>query len=131
MLIRWLTALFVLFLGVLTWMAQRGDGGQNFLFSLVGRIPYGDKLGHFVLMGILSLLVNLWWSSGTFRWQRFDFLKGSVLVAVLVTLEELSQYWQPNRTLDLWDWLASMAGVWCFGQLARWSNQQTNEGIQR
>jgi polysaccharide biosynthesis protein VpsQ len=84
------------------------------------KIPYGDKLGHFALAGLLSLLVNLALRLATFPIGRFNMLKGTLFLLVFATLEEGSQAWFPNRTLSLSDLLANYAGILCFGYLALW-----------
>ncbi len=82
-------------------------------------IPWGDKLGHFLLMGGLAFLLNL--SFGLRRWRPYqlDLLLGSLLVALAATAEEISQYWLANRRFDPWDLAADLAGILCFDLLAR------------
>lgn len=92
--------------------------------GLVARVydfPYGDKVGHFVLFGILSLLVNLaafqQWGKLNRTWLA---LGVSAVLAILIGLEELSQRLFPSRRASIWDLLASYAGVACFTILALW-----------
>ena len=82
-------------------------------------IPWGDKLGHFLLMGGLAFLLNL--SLGLRRWRPYqlDLLLGSLVVALAATAEEISQYWLTNRRFDPWDLAADLAGILCFDLLAR------------
>jgi hypothetical protein len=97
-----------------------GRGSMNPVFAFVQRTPYLDKLGHFLLIGLLALLVNL--ALGARRWQVGGqrVLLGSAVVAALVTLEELSQLFLPNRAFSLLDLAANYAGIWVFGWLAGW-----------
>ncbi len=90
----------------------------QFLFRPVRRIPYGDKISHFILMGLLSFAVNLLFQGGQFRWGRLQLLKGSLIVAIVVTLEEISQLFIQYRTFDLVDLAFDYAGIFLFGQLA-------------
>lgn len=110
-------ALFASFLVLVILAANTGTGAP--IFHLVHEIPYGDKIGHFFLMGMLSFLANL--SLGgrmlEFRGRRM-MLMGSAIVLVIVTLEELSQHFIPNRTLDGGDLIADYAGILLFGKLA-------------
>jgi hypothetical protein len=53
---KWLTALFTLFILLIIALADMGRLG---ILAVVYQIPYADKVGHFLLYGILALLVNL------------------------------------------------------------------------
>lgn len=91
----------------------------RYLLSFVGSIPYGDKLGHFFLMGILSFLINLILKAKTIGKGKFQYLLGSILVFVAVTIEEFSQIFVSGRTFDLSDLIADGLGIIFFGELAR------------
>jgi VanZ family protein len=81
--------------------------------------PGGDKTGHFLLFGILSFLLNR--SALTLLPKRTHahlVLTVSLLLAVLIGLEEWSQSLFPARTMDLSDLLASYVGVIAFAFLA-------------
>ena len=82
--------------------------------GMVHAIPGGDKLGHCLLMGTLAFLVNA--SLGGARVGIF--LKGSLIVAVVVTLEEFSQLAIPQRTFSLWDLAFDYIGIVLGGWLA-------------
>jgi VanZ family protein len=85
---------------------------------------YFDKLGHFMLIGIMGLLVNLLLKCGKLRLGSFAVLEGSVWVFVPVTLEELSQFFFAHRTLSWEDWLADIAGLIVFGWIAQVVHRQ-------
>ena len=97
---------FIAFIITVIVIADRGEGAQ--WWSFIGRIPYGDKVGHLGLIGTLSLLCNLAFSSGTSA--RF-ITRTTMVLLVLLTLEELAQAFIPSRTCDLFDWLADLAGL--------------------
>jgi len=63
-----------------------------------------DKVGHFLMLGALSLLAVGFF--GAARWRRVVFVLG-----VLSALEEASQAWFPARTLDALDLAANLLGV--------------------
>lgn len=84
------------------------------------RLPLYDKLGHFVLIGIMGFLVNLMLKCERMRIGRFWVLKGNVWVLIPVSVEELSQGLMPTRTLSLEDWLMDVAGLLFFGWIAQW-----------
>ena len=113
---KWLTILFALFIILIIVLADTGNLG---IINFVYRIPYADKLGHFILYGILILLVNLtlFRSMPSQRRGRIALLIGLAL-ALLIGLEELSQQNFSNRTFDLVDLSASYLGVIFFSWLA-------------
>ncbi|OQX17129.1 MAG: hypothetical protein BWK76_10580 [Desulfobulbaceae bacterium A2] len=82
----------------------------------VCNFPGGDKLGHFLLMGTLALLLNralpgrkvgVWGRS--FGW-------GTVAVAALVVPEEFSQLAMTQRTFSLMDLVADYLGILVLGE---------------
>ena len=81
--------------------------------------PQGDKVGHFVLYGILSLLVNL---AAFDRWPHMErnrlALRVSIVLAILIGLEEFSQRFFPSRNASIWDLGASYLGVAVFTWVA-------------
>src|ERR1700730_6433693 len=96
---------FVMFLGVIIVLADEHSLG--FIYTVYD-FPYGDKVGHFVLYGTLSLLADL----ALFQlWPKRDrtrlALMAGFTVVLLESLEELSQVWMPSRTVDAFDLLAS------------------------
>lgn len=114
--LKWLTALYVLFLALLVFMVDQKP--YQFLFRIVRRTPYADKAGHFVLMGLFSLLLNLALSAKKIKVGNLSLLVGSLVVALVVTLEELSQIFVRYRTFDLVDLVFDYSGIFLFGQLA-------------
>jgi VanZ family protein len=108
---------FVAFLVALVALADSGHGQQ--FFQLARKVPAGDKLGHFFLFGTLSFLVNLILRAAEIRLWKITLLKGSVIVASIVTLEECSQLFFRSRSFDLGDLAADLLGIWACGWLAR------------
>lgn len=84
-----------------------------------GGIPYFDKLGHFFLMGIFSFLVNLTLRARTILLWKFRYLLGSLIVLIVVSIEEFSQIFVSGRAFDLGDLVADFFGIMLFGELAR------------
>lgn len=110
------TTLYVLALVAVVALAD-GPRGRT-LFAGVRALPLGDKLGHFLLMGILSLLVNLSLGCRRVRLGPARVLAGSLAVMLLVTAEEFSQLYVASRSFDPLDLLFDAAGILIFGQLA-------------
>lgn len=128
--LRWLPILFGLFVLLVVISADQGWGYS--FFALIYRIPYADKVGHFFLMGFLSFLASLAFPGSRLGNARFPIrpLKSSLILLVLVGLEEISQNFFPNRTPDLMDYLASLAGILLFGELGAFIHQKRLEQPQ-
>ena len=109
----------VIYLTVLAGIVVLADNHQyHGLFDGVRRIPGGDKLGHFLLMGLLSFLLNVSLDCRTLRAFGRALLLGSLIACVAVTLEEFSQIFVRYRTFDPVDLLFDYGGIWAFGRLA-------------
>ena len=81
--------------------------------------PYGDKLGHFVLYGLLNFFITLAFiRSLPDRAPKPLALSIGLILALLVGLEEFSQKFFPARTFDLIDLLASYLGLITGGSVA-------------
>lgn len=115
--VKILTVCYIGILAVIIFVADRKS--TSYVLNFIGNIPYGDKLGHFFLMGIFSLLINLSLQLRTVGFGKLRYLLGSILVFVLVTIEEFSQLFIRGRTFDLTDLLADSLGIFIFGELAR------------
>lgn len=111
-----LTILYALLLMLIIGLANKGY--YTYIFQWIREIPYGDKIGHFILIGLLSLLVNLSLKCAHFKIGSWFLLKGSLFVLIVVTLEEFSQLWIETRTFDLGDLGCDYLGILVFGYLA-------------
>ncbi|HET9912743.1 MAG TPA: VanZ family protein [Anaerolineales bacterium] len=114
--LKWLTILFGLFILLIIILADTGNLG---ILSHVYRIPYADKAGHFILYGILALLINLtlFRSLPSQSRKRVAVVCGLIL-SLLIGLEEFSQQYFADRTFSLMDLGASYLGVISFSWLA-------------
>lgn len=88
-------------------------------FELVRLIPYGDKAGHMLLFGFLTLFANVATSFGSIRIGKVHCYWGTIVVIVFVAVEELSQALIPTRTLDAADFAADMIGILVFTIISR------------
>lgn len=91
--------------------------GTEYLLSTIPKIPYGDKLGHFFIFGLLGLMVNNSLNSRRIRWLHMNCFLGSMLVFGFAVLEEFSQIFLSNRSFDLLDISADLTGIWLFSKL--------------
>jgi polysaccharide biosynthesis protein VpsQ len=114
--LKWVTILFILLLAAIV-VAADSRRMPAFVAALYD-FPNGDKVGHFVLMGLFSLLVNLGVLSGPGRRTLRRVITASLLVTGVVALEEFSQRFFPSRNSSWGDLAASLAGIIVFGGLA-------------
>ena len=105
---RWATAVAALVLIAIVVAADRET--LPLLLQRVYTYPAGDKIGHFVLFGGLAFLAALGFSRRT-ELAGVGIPVSTLVIAVLVTLEEASQAWFPGRTASVFDLLASYAGL--------------------
>lgn len=114
---KWAAILFTLLIIVIIVMADAGVLAQYLGFLYL--YPFGDKVGHFVLYGILAFLLDLaLFRSHPDRSRRWVAVRYGLILALLIGLEEFSQQFFSNRTYDLVDLTFSYLGVFCFSVLA-------------
>ena len=83
----------------------------------MGHIPYGDKTIHFLLMAIFSFLLNGTLKNHQLQMGRLQWLLGSLIVTVFITLEECSQALIPARNFEIMDLVCNYAGIYAGGVL--------------
>jgi polysaccharide biosynthesis protein VpsQ len=112
---RW-AIFFGLFIVLIIILADAGHIGALGKFY---DFPNGDKVGHFVLFGLLSFVINLSvFESRPLADKKRLAIITSLILAFFVGLEEYSQRFFPKRTADIFDFLASCAGIAFFAWLA-------------
>lgn len=114
---KWAALLFAIFIVIIIVMADAGVLSRHlgFLYSY----PYGDKAGHFILYGILALLLNLaFFRALPDQSPKPIAVKCVLVLAVLISLEEFSQQFFANRTFDLIDLTFSYLGILVFSWVA-------------
>ncbi|HEX6034283.1 MAG TPA: VanZ family protein [Anaerolineales bacterium] len=113
---KWLTILFTLFIVLIIILADTGNLG---ILAGLYHIPFADKAGHFILYGILALLINLTLFRTVPNQNRVwvAAISGLILI-LLIGIEEFSQRSFANRTFSLEDLTASYLGVLVFSWLA-------------
>lgn len=103
---------FFLFILWVIYLANTGQ--ESVFFDLSKQIPYGDKVVHLTLFGLLTLCANLVSKFSTFSIGQKKIFWGTAAVFIFVTLEELSQHFLPARTLNIYDYAADMLGILLF-----------------
>jgi len=114
--IKWLTvgfaAILLLIMGAATF------GWAEPVFAFVRQVPGSDKIAHVLLLGTMSLLLNLSLGCRRTRLVGRSPLTGSLVLAVLITIEEFSQIWVPTRSFSLGDLACNYLGIVLSGWLA-------------
>ena len=115
------TALFALF--ILTIIIGADTNHLPYFLDRLYHFPGGDKVGHFILFGIMSFLLN---QSALALFPKRDsvrlILVVSLLLAIGIGLEEWSQILFPSRTVSLIDLIAGYLGVALFAWLVYRTN---------
>ncbi|MGQ0600950.1 MAG: VanZ family protein [Anaerolineales bacterium] len=93
------------------------------------RWPYADKVLHFVLFGFAVFGLNLWLGGRRMKLGRWSVAPAIAVLLIAASLEELLQGFSPNRTLDVWDWLSNVAGIFFFWWLSE--KLLTRRGMER
>ena len=113
-----LTITFVLLLLIIVLIANLGLGSMFFPFMY--EVPGADKVGHFLLIGILSFLVNYVLRARSFTIFSRSVLQGSIIILIFVTIEEFSQIFLSSRAFSIMDLLFDYLGIFVFGFIARY-----------
>ena len=116
MLIRLLLVSFTVFIAWIIYLTNTGQTDGFIVF--VQHMPYGDKAGHVILSGILTLLTNLALKCRSIGFGRLRIPLGTAIISVVVLLEEFSQMYIPVRTFSGWDLLSDFIGITLFTIIA-------------
>ena len=127
--IKIITLFYILLLAVT--IAAADEGKLFRVYSLVGKIPEGDKIGHFVLMGLLAWLLNasLGWRKSAVGGRKV--LLGSAFVFAFATIEECSQRFFPARTFELLDLAGDYTGIAVAGLFMPRANALSRSVVER
>ncbi len=123
----WLSFSLIAFFLLIVFLADSGNLPRS--IRKLYDFPYGDKLGHFLLTGLLSYVLNkraILTRQSAHQAERNAsdlnlarvLLTVSLLLAFFITLEEFSQQLFPIRTFSLSDLVAGYAGIAFFAWLA-------------
>ena len=113
---KYITVLFALFIVLVIVLA---DAGKLGILALINSIPYADKVGHFILYGILTLLVDLTAIRARLKiTPKLTVVQCGLILALLIGLEEFSQRFFHSRHSDIVDLTFSYLGVIFFSWLA-------------
>lgn len=93
-------------------------------FSYLRNVPMGDKMMHFILFGLLSFFCNLAFPSKQTNISKYQLLPISILLIVIVSIDEFSQIWLVRRSFDLRDLFCNYLGIFVFQKLATYVLQR-------
>jgi VanZ family protein len=113
---KFLTGIFILILISIVAIANLGLGPIYFPF--IYELPGMDKVGHFILAGLLSYLVNRLFKGQLLDVLSIKVLKGSLIIILIVALEELSQLFLLYRAFSWLDLAFDLGGITLGGWLA-------------
>jgi len=99
---------FFLFIGYIIFLADTAS--LNLGLEIVKVIPYGDKVMHATLYGMMAMLLNY----GLRYRAVWGVQLGAIIVLTFATIEELSQIFIITRTFDMGDLMADFVGVVLF-----------------
>ena len=114
LLIRVVTVIYALAIAGIVWCASAGWYRPTFAWV---QTYASDKWLHFVLVGLLTLLLNLSLNFAAVSKQTKWLLWGTISMLLLATAEEASQYWLSHRTFDLSDLGCNYLGILIIGHL--------------
>lgn len=107
---KYIAVLFFIFIIVVVVLADMGNLPRS--IRTIYDFPNGDKVGHFVLFGLLDFFITrAVLSPRLFKTRVWAALSVGLTLALLIALEEFSQKYFTTRTFDLSDLLASFLGV--------------------
>ena len=122
---------YFVILGMIVYAANQGTLSRS--VSFYRKIPFGDDLGHFFLMGILSFFATIVSGQRRVCIARFRISPGPIVVFVIVLMEELSQMFIPTRTFSFSDLTADILGIVTFAWLGlkfmNPSSKGTTDGV--
>lgn len=117
-----LTLLYASFLLVVVLLA---DSGRLPTFAqYLHDLPHADKVIHFLLFGTLALCTNAT-LTGSRRWScTRAVVAGSILIALIATLDEGTNLLVAHRSWSLGDLAANYLGVICLGVVPLWGRRR-------
>jgi VanZ family protein len=101
-----LIVLFFIFI-----ICSADNSNMPLLIQKLYDFPGGDKIGHFGLLFVFNLAVNMICFLRRIKLFGFAVGLGSLIVIVFIIIEEFSQIFISSRTFDLIDLFCSILGI--------------------
>lgn len=112
-----ITVVFLSFFLSIIALANSQTAFSFHILTQLHSIPFGDKVMHFLLVGTLAVVLNLYFCHKKVTIFRKKMLLGSLITLIFITLEECSQYYIPNRNFELMDMCCNYAGIFGMTQI--------------
>ncbi|MCU0348264.1 MAG: VanZ family protein [Saprospiraceae bacterium] len=93
-----------------------------YIKDLIASAPLGDKVIHFGMMLLLTLLLYHAMKPRKVNIFGHGVLFSSLVLAIGISLEELSQAFIPSRNFDIMDMVCNYAGIYIGGLVAKLPN---------
>lgn len=107
---KYIAIIFTVFIVGIIILADKGALPR--FIRVIYDFPNGDKLGHFILYGMLNFFITFAFISALPSKPRgWVTLSVGLTLALLIAAEEYSQKYFSSRTFDLVDLLASYLGL--------------------
>ncbi len=104
--------LLISFFAFLLWVLFLANtGADSIWFDFVRSFPYGDKVGHIGLFGVLTMLSIVGTGFYSILMGRYHLYIGALFVIIFVVIEELSQLFIALRAFDVFDLTADFVGI--------------------
>jgi VanZ family protein len=118
---RWIAVGFAIFLVLIIILADYRHLPS--FITMFYAFPYGDRIGHFALFGLLSFLLCMAFPIPSIRALKGNIPVLTLALAFFIIAEEVSQCFISTRTFSWADLAASLAG-WGLGWgLGSWINR--------
>lgn len=95
----------ILYMLLIIYLSSQSTGGKSWL------VPPMDKVVHFAVYGIFSILLTLWIPYRA--WEKFPWISAFAvlgIVAIFGLSDEIHQSFVPYRDASMWDLLADISG---------------------
>ncbi len=122
--IFWRIALATITALVIAVTVIRNTGPKVGFVHRVSMIPHFDKLGHFFLMGLISMCAVVAFTSSSKPASLKRSLGIMSAVMALSLIEEFTQLAFPSRTFSYLDVTASVAGIFTLGMIGHLISRQ-------
>ncbi len=102
-------ASLIVFLFWILYLANTGS--DSVFFDLIKMIPYGDKVGHICLFGLITLVMIFATKHKAMFIKGRKIYYGAMMVITFVVVEEFTQLFIATRHFELIDLVADAIGI--------------------
>lgn len=109
----------VLMIGLIVGTLYKVNQGQSyFLVVWLQQLPNGDKIGHTIIFGVLTFVLNLTLLGKSVK-LGVSMNLALLLVGLFAVIEEFSQLFIVSRNFDVLDLACDGLGMWIFYRLSQ------------